>query len=129
MNRDRSTDNDAVTGIKLVALKEQSEPLMGNAEDSISHEKGSMKPKGAENVDQSIDHTASTPKSPAPNHSSSNNPVLSESVNDMQILRSGGTPMNRKRHGSSSDSPSQRLTMTGKVTRGVSVGQPVEVIV
>ena len=43
----------------------------------------------------------------------------------MQLLSAGNVPRNSKRPGSISES--KRVTMTGMVTRGVSVGQPVEV--
>ncbi|XP_005101638.1 transmembrane protein 169 [Aplysia californica] len=120
--------------VELVVLSEQTEPLLVPSQSETANQQNqngaTANTQSANNsLDQGEeeDHVFSNPQGGASNIPSSptNKGDGPSPSHTFEFLTSGGIPKNRKRPGSTSDS--QRVTMTGMVTRGSSVGQPVEV--
>ena len=128
--------------VELVELSEQTKPLLQRKDPAVEpsqtedhqtsetisgvfevedHNEIKEAPLDSPTVTTTNTSVGLTPDSESRKLSQSSSPVSAGPP-----FYSGSIPKNRKRPGSTSDSQ-QRVTMTGTVTRGVSVGQPVEV--
>lgn len=141
MESDVPVDKKKISNVELVELSEQTEPLLhrkalvphveknepetserGSRNKSVNEDHNEIKEAPLESSPPSTTNTSVrlTPE-PVGGKTSPSSPTPS----DAPPFYGGSIPKNRKRPGSTSDN--QRVTMTGTVTRGCSVGQPVEV--